>query len=91
MSLIDAKEGPMHKLYRRYECVLQSDELESLTTVYQTLYPNAKLERIPMVHERFNTLEVFNSTITSDESKGKRSSAVCANWAGVGGNLTTDV
>jgi len=33
VSFIDAKEGLMHKLYRWYERVLQSDELKSLTTV----------------------------------------------------------
>ena len=89
-SQINAREGPMHKLYRRYESIFPSDELASLTTVYQALYPNTAFEHVPMVHERFHALEVFNEMVTSTESKGNHSSAVCANWAGVGGNLATD-
>ena len=59
-SLINAPESPMHKLYRKYESVFQPDEMASLTAVYQTLYPNVIFEIVPMVHERFHVLEVFN-------------------------------
>ena len=36
-----------------------SDEVESLTTVYQALYPGIAFEHIPMVHERFHELQVL--------------------------------
>ena len=36
------------------------------------------------------TLRVFNETVISSKSKGNHSSAVCANWAGVGGSLATN-
>ena len=52
-SEINATEGPMHILYRRYEQLLDCYEVESLTTVYQTLYPGVLLH-IPMAHERFH-------------------------------------
>ena len=34
---------------------------------------------------------MFNEVLTSAESKGNRFSAVCANWAGVGGNLAANI
>ena len=88
-SEINATEGPKHMLCRRYEQLFDSYEVESLTTVYQTLYLGVPLH-IPMTHERFNELRVFNETFVSLKSKGSQSSAVCANWAGVGGNFATD-
>ena len=88
-SEINATEGPMYTLYRRYERLFDSSEVESLTKVYQALYPCVALPHIPMVHEIFHELKVFNETIVSSKSKGNHSSAVCANWAGVGGNLAT--
>ena len=88
-SEINATEGPMHIPYRRYEQLLDSYEVESLTIVYQTLYPGVTLH-IPMTHERFHELRVFSEMIVSLKSKGNHSSAVCANWAGVRGNLTTN-
>ena len=42
-----------------------------------------------MVHEIFHELKLFNETIVSSKFKGNHSSAVCANWAGVVGNLAT--
>ena len=78
----------MHPLHRRYEQLFDSHEVESITTVYQTLYPGLSLHT-PMAHERFHELKVFSEIIVSQKSKGSHSSAVCANWAGVGGNLAT--
>ena len=80
----------MHMLYRRYEGLFNYDEVESLTSVYKALYPSIALEHISMVHERFHTLRVFNETVISAKSKGNHSSAVCANWVGVGGSLATN-
>lgn len=88
LSEVNATEGPMPMLYRKYEHLFDSYEVESLTTVYQTLYPGVSLH-IPMRHERFHQLRVFGETFISLKSKGSQSSAVCANWAGVGGNIAT--
>ena len=73
------------------ESVFQPDEMASVTAVYQILYPNVIFETVPMVHERFHVLEVFNEVLSSAESKGNCSTAVCANWAGVGGNLAANI
>ena len=43
-----------------------------------------------MLHEKFQELHVFNEIISSSKARGSHSSAVCANWAGIGGMLTTD-
>ena len=89
LSAINATESSIHILYRRYECLLDSSEVESLTTVYNTLYPSSSFH-VPMTHERFHALRVFNELLVSQKSKGSQSSAICANWAGVGGHLATD-
>ena len=78
-SEINATHGPM---YRRYERLFDSSEVESLTKVYQALYPCVALPHIPMVHEIFHELKLFNETIVSSKFKGNHSSTVCANWAG---------
>ena len=90
-SHVNATEGPMHILYRRYEGLFNPDEVESLGTVYQALYPDITFDHIPMVYESVRELRVFNETIVSSKSKGNYSSAVCANWAGVGGSLATNI
>ena len=43
-----------------------------------------------MMHEKFQELHVFNEVISSSKARGSHSSAVCANWAGIGGSLTTN-
>ena len=84
---VDATQGPMYVLYRRYEGIFDSSDIESLTTVYQTLYSGVTFKHIPMTHEQFHELRVFNEIFISSRAKGNNSAAVCANWAGVGGNL----
>jgi hypothetical protein len=87
LGSIDATEGAMHKLYRSYEGLFDSDEIDSLTSVYHALYPGLRLEHLPMMHEKFH---VFNEVMSSSKARGSHSSAVCANWAGIGGSLTTN-
>lgn len=45
------------------------------------------MQHIAMVHERFYEVKVFNERLRSVNSRGNHSSAICAYWAGVGGNL----
>ena len=40
-----------------------------------------------MFHERFLKLKVFNESFRSAKSKGSHSSAICACWAGIRGNI----
>ncbi len=69
-----------------------STEVESLRSVYRKLYPGMVINHIPMVHERFYDLKVFHEKFLSARAKGSHSSAVCAYWAGLNGNiLATEV
>ena len=90
LASIDATESAMHALYRRYEGIFDSDEIHCLTCVYQTLYPGRQLKHIPMMHEKFQELQIFNEVVSSSRARGSHSSAICANWAGIGGSLTTN-
>lgn len=40
-----------------------------------------------MVYERFYELKVFNERFLSVKARGNHSSAVCAYWAGINGNI----
>ena len=85
LANIDASESTMHIIPRRYESFFDSDEISSLTAVYDVLYPGVKIR---MFHERFLELKVFNETFISLKSKGSHSSAICAYWAGIRGNIS---
>ena len=45
------------------------------------------IDHIPMVHERFSDLNIFHERFLSTRAKGGHSSAVCAYWAGLNGNI----
>lgn len=85
---IDASDsGINYNVHRRYEAYFDSDEVALIRSVYEVLYPGKMIGHIPMFHERFHELKVFNEMFLSVKSRGNHSSAVSAYWAGVGGNL----
>ena len=57
-ALANATKDKMHVIYRRYEGIFESDEVESLVTVYQALYPGVEFEHVPMTHEIFHELQM---------------------------------
>ena len=52
------------------------------------MYPGLEIRHIPMLHERFLQLKVFNETFISVKSKESNSSAISAYWAGIRGNIS---
>lgn len=89
LSNIDASEGLMYTCSRKYEALFNSIEVESLTSVYSTLYPGLMMRHVPMVYERFHELKTFNQTFLSVGARGNHSSGICAYWAGINGKILT--
>ena len=75
---IDATECAMHIIPHRYENFFNSPEVASLTAVYKSLYSTLEIQHIPMVHERFYELKIFNERLGLTKSRGGHSSAICA-------------
>ena len=75
----------MHIMPHRFESFFNSDEISSLTAVYDVLYPGLEIRHIPMLHGHFLELKVFNETFISVTSKGSHFSAISSYWAGIRG------
>ena len=78
----------MYMIPHRFESFFDSDEISSLTGVYDVLYPGLEIRHIPMLHESFLELKVFNKIFISVKSKGSHSSAISSYQAGNTGNIS---
>lgn len=84
---INAVDCTLFHIGQKYEKYFDHDEVTTLSEVYSVLYPDQQLHHVPMVHERFYEVKVFNMIFLSSHARGNQSAAVCAYWAGIGGNL----
>lgn len=87
ISYIDACESSFHTCSHRCEAIFNYTEVESLASVYRKLYPTTLISHTPMIYERFYELKVFNERFLSAKARGNHSSAICAYWAGINGNV----
>ena len=87
ISNIDATENVCQVISTRYEKFLNPTEMVHITAVYNLLYPDKSISHIPMLYEKFFETQILHEVFISQHKRGKRSSAICAYWSGVGGNI----
>ena len=74
-------------LLMRFPLHKKNDEVAKLGQVCELLYKDHIINHIPMIHERFHEVKLFNKLYQSIKSRGNHSSVICAYWAGTSGKL----
>ena len=87
MDEINAVDNTLYIITKKYEKYFDDNEVATLSEVYSVLFPDKQYHHVPMVHKRFYEIKVFNRILVSSKAKGNHSAAICAYWAGTGGNL----
>ena len=75
-------------MQRRYEKLFDHEQKSWLNYVYNLLYPNENIHRVPMFYEIIYEINVFGERLLSKCSKGNHSAVVCAHWSGTGGTVS---
>lgn len=86
VHLVDATEKEQQTVSKSSE-FFNHIEVNWLTSVYKELYPTARFDHIPMVHEHFHEVTVLGERFVSKRVKGKFSAVIAAYWAAVDGNV----
>ncbi len=87
VHLIDATEKEQQIIPKSSEKFFSLIEVNELTSVYQELYPAARIEHVPRVHEHFHEVTVLGERFVSKRVKGKYSAVVDAYWAAIDGSI----
>lgn len=87
ISNINATENVCQVISTRYEKFLNPSGMAHITVLYNLLYPDKTISHIPMQYEKFFEAQILHEVFISQHKRGNRSSAICAYWSGVGGNI----